>query len=233
MIWGKPLTHVWPDQKDLVTYYAAIFNGNNRNITDNDNNEFMYMGRLELLAFAGRLMGQEANLKLGGDYFFSRDETGTNISPYTNLLVNVDGSLTPFTLPNPDERHAWSVDAWLKVGPFDLIGEYLDERVRPRTAPGVAPAFTEFEANGFYVLGGFYLIAKKLQAVVKWEHLNPGQRGNDGIESITGGLNYYIHGEGLELMANYVHTWSDFREANPEFGDDQFDEVLLRMQVIF
>jgi len=233
MIWGKPLTHVWPDQKDLVTYYAAIFNGNDRNITNNDNNEFMYMGRLELLAFAGRLMGQEANLKVGGDYFFSRDETGTNISPYTNLLVNADGSLTPFTLPNPDERQAWSVDAWLKVGPFDLIGEYLDERVRPRTAPGVAPAFTEFEANGFYVLGGYYLIAKKLQAVVKWEHLNPGQRGNDGIESITGGLNYYIHGEGLELMANYVHTWSDFREANPEFGDDQFDEMLLRMQVIF
>ena len=96
MIWGKPLTHVWPDQKDLVTYYAAIFNGNDRNITNNDNNEFMYMGRLELLAFAGRLMGQEANLKLGGDYFFSRDETGTNISPYTNLLVNADGSLTPF-----------------------------------------------------------------------------------------------------------------------------------------
>jgi len=85
----------------------------------------------------------------------------------------------------------------------------------------------------FTCWGGYYLIAKKLQAVVKWEHLNPGQRGNDGIESITGGLNYYIHGEGLELMANYVHTWSDFREANPEFGDDQFDEMLLRMQVIF
>jgi phosphate-selective porin OprO and OprP len=233
MVWGKPLTNILPDQKDLVTYYAAIFNGNNRNITNNDNNEFMYVGRLELLAFKGMLMGQEANLKLGGDYFFSRDETGTNISPYTNLLVNADGSLTPFTLPNPDERHAWSVDAWLKIGPFDLIGEYLDERVRPRTAPGVVPAFTEFEANGFYVLGGYFLVPKKLQAVVKWEHLNPGQRGNDGIQSITGGLNYYIHGEGLELMANYVHTWSDFREANPEFGDDQFDEVLLRMQVVF
>src|SRR5204862_36242 len=84
---------------------------------------------------------QEANLKVGGDYFFSRDETGTNISPYTNLLVNADGSLTPFTLPNPDERQAWSVDAWLKVGPFDLIGEYLDERVRPCTTPGVAQSF--------------------------------------------------------------------------------------------
>src|SRR5207253_10327914 len=111
---------------------------------------------------------------------------------------------------------------------FSLLGE----RVRPRTAPGVAPAFTEFEANGFYVLGGYYLIAKKLQAVVKWEHLNPGQVGNDGIESITGGLNYYIHGEGLELMANYVHTSSDFREANPEFLDDPLDVMLFRLLLL-
>jgi hypothetical protein len=30
-----------------------------------------------------------------------------------------------------------------------------------------------------------------------------------------------------------VHTWSDFREANPQFGDSEFSEVLLRLQVIF
>jgi phosphate-selective porin len=233
MLWGKPLTNILPDHKDLVTYYAAIFNGNDRNFNNNDNNEFMYVGRLELLAFSGKLMGQEANLKLGGDYFFSRDQTGTTISPYTNLRVNTDGSLTAYTLTEPDERHAWSLDAWLKIGRFDLIGEYLSERVRPRTAAGVAPTFTEFEANGFYVQGSYFLVPKKLQAVVKWEQLSPGQVGNDGIQSITGGLNYLIHGEGLQLMANYVHTWSDFREANPQFGQDQFDEVLLRLQIVF
>ena len=27
--------------------------------------------------------------------------------------------------------------------------------------------------------------------------------------------------------------WSDFRDANPEFGDDQFDEVIGRMQLMF
>jgi len=26
---------------------------------------------------------------------------------------------------------------------------------------------------------------------------------------------------------------SDFRDANPEFGDDQFDEVIGRMQLMF
>jgi len=233
MLWGKPLTNALPDQKDLVTYYAGIFNGNGRNFNNNDNNEFMYVGRLELLAFKGKLMGQEASLKLGADYLFSRDDAGTNISPALNLKVNADGSLTSYTLPGADERHAWSLDAWLKIGPFDLIGEYFDENVRGRTVNGVAPMFANFNPHGWYVQGSYFLIPKKLQAVLKWEDLAPDQLVNDGIHSITGGLNYYIHGDNVKVMADYVHTWSDFREANPLFGDDQFDEVLLRLQVIF
>jgi hypothetical protein len=124
-LWGKPFTNVWPDQKDLVTYYAGIFNGNGRNITNNDNNNFMYVGRLELMAFKGKIFGQDSSLKLGGDVLNSRDDAGTNISQSLNLLVNADGSLSPFVLPPADERTAWSVDAWFKLGPFDLIGEYL------------------------------------------------------------------------------------------------------------
>src|SRR5256886_11473007 len=44
-VWGKPFTNIWPAQKDLLTYYAGIFNGNGRNVTVNDNNNFMYVGR--------------------------------------------------------------------------------------------------------------------------------------------------------------------------------------------
>ena len=150
-----------------------------------------------------------------------------------NLLVNSDGSLSPFVLPGADERTAWGVDAALKLGPFDLIGEYLQEKVNGRTVNGVPPGFADFTTNGFYVTGAYYLIPKKLQAVVRWEDLNPGQKGNDGIRSITGGLNYYIHGDDIKLMANYIHTWSDFREAHPQFGDDQFDEVIMRLQLMF
>ena len=233
MLWGKPLTNILPDQKDLITYYAGIFNGNGRNFNNNDNNEFMYVGRLEVQPFKGKVMNQEASLKLAGDYLFSRDETGTNISPALNLKVNSDGSLMAYTLPSPDERKAWSVDGWLNIGPFDLIGEYFSESVDGRTVNGIAPLFANFDPHGWYVQGSYFVIAKKLQAVVKWEELIPDQLSNDGIHSITGGLNYYIHGNNVKVMANYVHTWSDFREANPQFGDDQFDEVVLRMQVVF
>src|SRR5438067_5447695 len=232
-LWGKPFASVWPDGKDLLTYYAGIFNGNGRNINNNDNNNFMYVGRLELVPFKGKVFGQVSSLKLGGDVLNSRDDKGTNISPSGNLLVNSDGSLSSFVLPGADERTAWSVDAWLNIGPFDLIGEYLEEYVDGRRVAGVPPGFANFTTDGFQITSGFFLIPKKFQAAVQWQYLNPGQKGNDGIYSITGGLNYYIHGNDLKLMINYIHTWSDFRQANPEFGHDEFNEVIGRVQVMF
>ena len=232
-IWGKPFEHVWPEQKDLVTYYAGIFNGNGRNTTNNDNNNFMYVGRLELLPFKGKLFGQDSSLKLGGDVLNSRDDAGTNISPAGNLSVNPDGSLSSFILPGADERTAWSVDASLNMGRFDLFGEYLSEEVNGRTVGGVASGFADFTASGWYVQGSYFIIPKKLQAAVRWEDLNPGQVGNDGIRSITAGLNYYIRGDSIKLMGNYVHTWSDFREVNPGLGPSEFDEVILRLQLMF
>jgi phosphate-selective porin len=231
-VWGKPFTNVWPEQKDLLTYYAGIFNGNGRNVSVNDNNNFMYVGRLESMPFKGKIFGQDSSLKLGGDVLNSRDDAGTNISPALNLLVNADGSLSPFVLPGADQRTAWSLDAWVHLGPFDLIGEYLEEHVDGRTVNGVHPGFANFTTNGYYVQGS-YLIPKKLLLWFRWQDLNPGQKGNDGIHSITGGLNYYIRGDDIKLMADYVHTWSDFRAANPDFGDDQFNEVILRLQLMF
>src|SRR5437588_11548165 len=161
-VWGKPFTSIWPAQKDLLTYYAGIFNGNGRNTTINDNNNFMYVGRLELMPFKGKLFGQNSGLKLGGDVLNSRDDAGTNISQTLNLKVNTDGSLSSFVLPGAGERTAWSVDAWLTVGPFDLIGEYLAEDVDGRTVAGKAPGLTDFNPSGWYIQGSYFIIPKKL-----------------------------------------------------------------------
>lgn len=232
-LWGKPLATLWPEEKDRVTYYFGIFNGNGRNTVTNDNNNFMYVGRLEFLPWRGEVFAQKSSLKLGADILNSRDDAGVNISQALNLKVNADGSLTPFVLPSADERTAWSVDAWLNIGRFDLIAEYLSEDVDHRTVAGVAPMFADFNPTGWYVQGSYYMIPKTLQGVLKWEELHPGQVADDNIRSLTAGLNYYIHGDSVKVMANYVHTWSDFRAAHPQFGDDQFDEVLLRLQVMF
>jgi phosphate-selective porin OprO and OprP len=232
-IWGQPLASVFREQKDLLTYYAGIFNGNGRNFSVNDNNEYMYVGRVEVQPLKAKIFNEDAWLKLGADALTSRDGAGTVLSPVGNLRVNSDGSLTSFTAPSAAERDAYGVDATFHLGPFDLIGEYLSERFHSRTVNGVAPLFQGFHADGYYVQGSYFLIPKKLQLVAKYESFNPGQVANDDLSSIIGGVNYYIHGDDIKLIADYIHTWSDFREANPAAGRDEFDEIILRLQVIF
>jgi hypothetical protein len=77
-----------------------------------------------------------------------------------NLKVNADGSLSPFVLPGADERTAWSAEAWLNIGPFDLIGEYLAEDVDGRTVAGHPPGFHDFDPSGWYVQASYYAPSK-------------------------------------------------------------------------
>lgn len=228
--WGKPFASVFPEQKDLLIYYAGIFNGNGRNTTLNDNDEFMYAGRIELQPWKTKIAEQEAWVKLGANALRSRDASGTILSPAGTLRVNSDGSLSTFTAPTAAEREGYGGDIWFHWGPFDLIAEYLSERYEPR---GIAPGFTAFRADGYYVQGSYFVIPKKVQLVAEYQTFNPGQVADDDISSIFAGVNYYIHGDDVKLMANYVHTWSDFREKNPALGASDFDEVILRLQVIF
>lgn len=229
-IWGKPFTNALPEQKDLLTYWIGMFNGNGRNISVNDNDQYMYAGRLELQAWKGKLADQDAWVKFGGDALHSRDASGTVLSPAGTLRVNSDGSLSTFTAPSAAQREGYGVDASFHWGAFDLVAEYLSERYEGTTG---APAFRDFRAEGYYVQPSFFIIPKKLQVVAKYEHFNPGQVLDDNLDSITGGVNYYIHGDDIKLVADYIHTWSNFRDARPALGRSDFDEVILRLQVVF
>jgi phosphate-selective porin len=230
-LWGRPFANVWPEQKELVNYSLGVFNGTGRNISVNDNNEFMYVGRVEVQALRSKILSQDTTLKFGFNAISSRDEAGTTIS--NAQRENSDGSLSGFTLPSAAERTAYGFDAALHVGPFDLSAEYITQRLGTRVVNNLAPLFSGFRADGHYVQGSYFVVPKKLQFVAKWESFNPGQLPHDDIHSITGGVNYYLKGDDIKLLANYIHTFSDFRERNPGFGRDEFDEVIVRLQLMF
>ena len=179
----------WPVQEGiLLTYYAGIFNGNGRNITVNDNNK-LYVCRSPGVTAVERRFWKVNFLSSAATCSTAEMNRGSYLA-IEQFASEQRRSLSPFTLPSADERTAWSVDA-CEMGPFDLIGEYLQEHVEGRTVNGVPPAFSNFTTDGFYVTGAYYFIPKKLlQAVVQWQDPNPGQRGNDGPDSILGGLNY-------------------------------------------
>ncbi len=87
--------------------------------------------------------------------------------------------------------------------------------------------------RGYYLQGSYFILPKKLQLVTKWESFDPGQFSDDDIHSITAGANYYLKGDDIKLLANYIHTWSDFRQGNTALGRSDFDEVIVRLQVMF
>ena len=229
--WGKPLATVAPAEKDLISYSVGAFNGDNRNIVVNDNCKFMYVGRLESVPYQGELWGQNIKWRLGANALESEDAAGTLLSHIGPLrLSTIDGSLSSYTSGSPDERVAWGVDQTLTLGKFELTAEYLEENIRPTT---LNPAFHAFTASGYYIQPSYYLVQDKLQLVSKFENFDPGQAENDSIKTITGGLNWYIHGRNVVAMLDYMHTWSDFRESNPASGKSKFDEVLLRLELFF
>src|SRR3954468_19211152 len=135
-LWGKPFTHLLPEQKDLLTYWVGMFNGNGRNITINDNDEYMYAGRIESQLWKGKIAEQDSWVKLGANGLHSHDASGTVLSPAGTLRVNSDGSLSTFTAPTAAERNGYGFDAAFHWGPFDLIGEYLSESYESRVTPG-------------------------------------------------------------------------------------------------
>lgn len=229
-VWGKPLAQIAPERKDLVDYAVGIFNGNGRNITINDDPYYMYVGRLVVTPLSTKICDQPLSLRIGGDVMKSRYASGTRISPSDNLLMSqVDGSLSAFNAPGPAESVGWDVNSTLTYGPFDLIVEYLEQDISPKDSP----SFKEFVANGYYIQGSYFLPGKKLQLVAKWISFNPGQTAEDEVNSMLGGINYYIKGDNIKLMFNYIHTWSEFRNTHPGTGDDQFNEFFMRLQLMF
>ena len=46
------------------------------------------------------------------------------------------------------------------------------------------------------------------------------------VATLTSGLNWYLKGDDIKLMFDWLHTWSDAR-------DREFDSVLTRLQLQF
>jgi phosphate-selective porin OprO and OprP len=237
---GKPFASVF-DNKDIIEYSLGAFNGNGRNVTVNDNNDFMYVARLATTPVNGTLWGQPVKWKLGADGFYNRYAAGSSAGKF---LLNSDGSLSSFTVATGGDARviAWGVDQTLTYGPFDLVAEYMENKVSGTGySSTTATGRQDFVANGYYVQGSYFFPGKEWQLVCKWESFNPGQerylpvrlKQVDDIKTLTAGVNWYIKGDSLKLMLDYLHTWDELRQDNKGIGHGEFDMVMARVQVMF
>lgn len=181
---GKPLGLRVHGNAGMFGYYAGVFNGESvetgRMASDMDSALWNLSGELKL----DELIGDGHQLRLRGDY----------------LHRDADDGYYRF-------EHAFALSGHYVLGAFDLRAEYMwgeDE--------------DNAQIHGFYVMPSLYLVPKTLQAVLRYENIS----GDDGVslgrnryaDRVPGlygsgndyvayyaGLNYYIYGDNLKLMA--------------------------------
>jgi hypothetical protein len=84
----------------------------------------------------------------------------------------------------------------------------------------------DFAATGFFLTATCDIVAKKLQAVARWESMDTEDDiGGNDCDVLTLGLNYYLKGTNLKLMANYLYGKIE--------GDDWESRFLARLQVAY
>jgi phosphate-selective porin len=202
-----------------LSYAAGAFNGTGANNNFNDDDRFLMAARLSGVLWQGKLLGQSASWSLGGNAYSSED---TNVAQAADFGFDS----TPST-PDRDnvfsgERHATGFDTQVQAGRFDLWAEAL----RTEWEPASGRPRKSFESDGWYVQGSYYVVKDRLQAVLKSERFDPqSTAGGDATEIGTAGLNWFLKGNDLKLLLNYLRIRSE--------GQDDQDKLLARIQVIF
>lgn len=195
-LWGRKLS-----------YLAVVANGNGSNVSANDNRKFSKSARLAYtpVATAGD------KLTIGVDGLWTDD---VNV---TKSDLGLPGNL--FT----GSRRMSGVDVTWTHGRLDLNAEWLHGTFKPA---GALPA-ARFVAEGWQATAAYFLIPAKLRAVVREEAFDPDTAiGGNTMHTTTLGLNYYLKGEDIKFMLDYLN--GQVPGSTTDGG-----RLLTRVQVVF
>ncbi len=190
----KPLGLSVHGDAGIFSYYAGIFNGTSTSTSRMASELDSYLYNLSAGVSLDDIVPDTMKLRLRLDYLHNADEDG-----YYQFEDSLAGSIQ------------------LTAGAFDLRTEYM-----------WGETHSNGKVRGFYIIPSYYIIPKTLQAVVRYERVRasdgtsvgvnryadrvPGSyRSGDAYEAAYLGLNYYIHGDNLKLMAGIERAESELR----------------------
>lgn len=190
-----------------ISYYGVLSNGNGANVSANDNSKFTKSARVSYTPVSTA----DSKLTLGIDGLWadninlSRSDIGLPANLFTGTRV------------------MRGLDAWWTHGRFDLCAEWLKGTFKPANAIPAA----KFDAEGWQATVAYFLIPTKLRAVLRQEQFDPNTAvGGNTFRTLTLGLNYYLKGEDIKFMADYL----DGRVPNSTTDGGR---LLTRVQLIF
>lgn len=202
-----------------ISYATGVFNGSGVNTSANDNEHFMWAGRVAATAWEGKLGKDDAKLTVGVDAYSTKD-TGLASQPSEFGFDSVPGGTRDNIFTG--RRQAGGLDTQFHVGRLDFWAEYLRARYK---ATDRLPS-SSFDTEGWYVMAGYFVVPKELQALLKYESFDPNLNvANNSTRTWTVGANYFLKGDDIKLQLDYLIT--------SIYGQPTNDKVIVRLQTLF
>lgn len=190
---------------------AGVFNGNGVNNGLNDNEKFLFVGRVTAVPVQAKRSDQEVRWSLGAGAYTTQD---------SSLTLNDFGFRgNAFS----GKRSGLGLDTQVRFGLFDLWAEYLRAQFKPVDSIPSAKLISE----GGYVQGSYFLVPKKFQGVVRYELFDPNRDlGGNSTKTWLLGLNYFFKGDDLKLQL-------DYQRSNASGLSSRENKLFTRLQVVF
>ena len=159
-----------------VEYKAGVFNGDRLGFSQNSDNTFLYVGRLQANLGNPEQSNGSVQVGLNASYEDKQDAFGSNIQS------SFEGTQT---LLGSDFRYTNSG--------FLMSGEFIYSWLESDTG-------FEFNPNGYYVTAGYY-VTPKTQLLVRWDDFQGDNLASDA-SSVIAGINIFPSAYS-EIQLNY------------------------------
>jgi len=188
---------------ETICYSFGFFNGNGFVTNNNDDNNFLYAGRLK---FSPKISDSESSsLDIGVNAAYSQD-TAANL---------VGGLLSGFA----GNRLLIGSDVRLIYEKILLSGEYIYANLEADTN------ITAIKPSGFHATAG-YMFTEKMQMLVRWDsfELKNFNSLNTKSDLLILGINYWPTGV-TEIQLNYI--------IDTDHSDLKYNQILINAQIVF
>jgi phosphate-selective porin OprO/OprP len=216
-----------------LDWRVMMSNGNSRSQTLNDNNKYLWSGRVMWQAIGNTRMDQ-----WGSGALLTEGDLGDSANGMLLALAgqysdnNRYGATTAVDLHNK----TWAVDYTFKWKGFASVAEYAD-RTTESEAPATGAITPEFNDKGFLFQASYAFKAPGIPGASFWElafryaKLDPNDNvsGND-LEEIGGALSYYYNRHSLKVQADYRQLKNDAANAGAGSTNNEFR---LQTQLVF
>ncbi len=225
-----------------IDYMVGAHNPQGRG-DDNTINTLLYTARASYYPFGPYKGYKESDYEytesfkahIGGGFGFQQignnaDATGDEVD-HTQLLAEFGFKYKGLSFVSEYHNRKRSLLDALEAGDNTLLGL--------SSAIAGLPAKTKLHDQGFFAQAGYFIVPKRLEITGRYdvidfdnEHPEAGTVGRiDNKSFYTAGLNYFFHGRGHKIQANFIHEKEELSGAF--FGENNETTFLTQYQIYF